>query len=280
MRWKTKSRVVDFTYRGMIMGILNVTPDSFSDGGKYVSVTDAVDHAVRMMQEGAEIIDIGGESTRPGAEPVNAIEEIQRVVPVVEAIRKMSKCLISIDTSKAAVAEAAIKAGADIVNDVTGLKGDVNMAKVCAQHDVGVVVMHMQGEPKTMQQNPSYENVVKEVKQFFEERYRTLTRLGINPLCLCFDPGIGFGKAMEHNLELLRRMKELHVQERPMLLGVSRKRMIGKALNLEVADSRDDGTLAITSLGREKGAVIHRVHAVKRNYEAMRMVEEIINFGE
>ncbi|MGJ8673071.1 dihydropteroate synthase [Rubritalea sp.] len=277
MRWKTKHRVIDVTDRGMIMGILNVTPDSFSDGGKFFDVDQAVNHAIGMLQEGAEIIDIGGESTRPGAPAVSAADELERVLPVIKALRAASDCLISIDTSKAAVAEAAIEAGADIVNDVTGLKGDVNMAKVCAKSDVGVVVMHMQGSPEMMQDKPEYEDVLREVRKFFEERYRTLTKLGVNPQCLCFDPGIGFGKNLDHNLQLLHGLSSLVVNNRPLMLGVSRKTMIGKVLGVEDAEDRDTGTVALTAMGRNAGAKIHRVHAVKRNYEAMRMAEAVTN---
>lgn len=276
MRWKTKSRVIDLNERGLIMGILNATPDSFSDGGKFVDPDQAVAHAIGMLQQGAEIIDIGGESTRPGAPKVSEEEELARVVPVIKALRAVSRCLISIDTSKAAVAAAAIEAGADIVNDVTGLTGDVNMAKVCAEEGVGVVVMHMQGEPKTMQDAPEYDCVVRDVRQYFESRYRTLTKLGIDPQCLCFDPGIGFGKTLEHNLKLLHSLGSLEVWERPVLLGVSRKSMIGKVLQLEDAEDRDAGTVALTAIGRRAGAQIHRVHEIKRNYEAMRMAEAVL----
>lgn len=277
MRWKTKRRVIDVTDKGLIMGILNVTPDSFSDGGHFIDLEQAVNHAIGMLQDGAEIIDIGGESTRPGAAKVSAEDELARVVPVIKALRAASDCLISIDTSKAVVAEAAIEAGADIVNDVTGLMGDVNMSKVCAQSDVGVVVMHMQGTPETMQDKPVYEDVLREIRKFFEERYRTLTKLGVNPQCLCFDPGIGFGKTLEHNLLLLHGLGSLEVNNRPLMLGVSRKSMIGKVLGVEDAEERDTGTVALTAMGRHAGAKVHRVHEVKRNYEALRMAEAVTN---
>lgn len=279
MRWKTKRRVIDVTERGLIMGILNVTPDSFSDGGSYVDADLAVQHAIGMLQDGAEVIDIGGESTRPGAAKVSEQEELARVIPVISKLRESSRCLISIDTSKSAVAEKAIEAGADIVNDVTGLMGDVNMAKVCAQSEVGVVVMHMQGTPENMQDKPQYEDVLREVRNYFEERYRTLTRLGVNPQCLCFDPGIGFGKTLDHNLQLLHGLSSLAVNERPLMLGVSRKKMIGKILGFEDAEDRDVGTAALTSLGRLAGAQVHRVHEIKRNFESMRMAEAVLNIG-
>lgn len=276
MRWKTKDRVIDLNERGLIMGILNATPDSFSDGGRYVAVEVAVSHAIGMLQDGAEIIDIGGESTRPGAPKISEEEELARVIPVIKGLRDVSKCLISIDTSKAAVAKAAIEAGADIVNDVTGLTGDVNMAKVCAESNVGVIVMHMQGTPQTMQDAPKYQDVLRDVRRYFEDRYRMLTKQGVDPQCLCFDPGVGFGKTLEHNLQLLHGLGSLEVWERPILLGVSRKSMIGKILNHEEAEDRDAGTVALTAIGRRAGAQIHRVHEIKRNYEAMRMAEAVL----
>lgn len=279
MRWKTRRRVVDLTEKGLIMGILNATPDSFSDGGNYIDPKQAVQHAIGMLQDGAEIIDIGGESTRPGAAKISEQEELARVLPVILALREVSDCLISIDTSKAEVARQAIGAGADIVNDVTGLMGDVNMSKVCAQEDVGVIVMHMQGTPERMQDQPAYEDVLREVREFFKERYRSLVKLGVNPHCLCFDPGIGFGKTVEHNLQLLHGLPTLLVNDRPLMLGVSRKSMIGAVLGLETAEGRDTGTVALTSLGRMAGAQLHRVHEVKSNFEAMRMAEAVLNLS-
>ena len=175
--------------------------------------------------------------------------------------------------------EAVLEAGADIVNDVTGLMGDINMSKVCAQQGVGVIVMHMQGRPENMQNEPVYEDVLCDVRAFFEERYRTLVKLGVNPQSLCFDPGIGFGKTVEHNLQLLHGLSSLQVNDRPMMLGVSRKSMIGALLGLESAEDRDAGTAALTSLGRMAGAQLHRVHEIKRNFEAMRMAEAVLNVG-
>lgn len=279
MRWNTRRRVIDLTEKGLIMGILNVTPDSFSDGGSYVEPLQAVQHAIGMLQDGAKIIDIGGESTRPGAPKISEQEELARVIPVIRALREVSDCLISIDTSKAEVACQAIEVGADIVNDVTGLMGDVNMSKVCAREGVGVVVMHMQGTPDQMQNRPAYGDVLREVREFFEERYRTLVKLGVNPHCLCFDPGIGFGKTVAHNLQLLHGLSSLQVNERPLMLGVSRKSMIGAVLGLESTEDRDSGTVALTSLGRMAGAQLHRVHQVKPNFEAMRMAEAVLNLA-
>ena len=276
MIWKIRRAKLDLTHRAQVMGILNVTPDSFSDGGAHFLKETALIHARQMIAEGAELIDIGGESTRPGAASVAVDEEIARTVPVIAALREEWGGLISIDTSKAAVAEAAIAAGADIVNDVSGLLADSAMAAICAKSGCGVVVMHMQGSPQTMQKSPRYQDVVAEVRSFFEERFATLTAAGIDPLALCFDPGIGFGKTLDHNLALLRALGEISVAGRPLLLGVSRKSFIGKILASDELDAREWPTVAITSNAREKGVMLHRVHAVRPNLEALRMTEAIL----
>lgn len=262
------------------MGILNVTPDSFSDGGEHLGIPVALGHARRMIAEGAGVIDIGGESTRPGAEPVPAVEEIARTVPVVAALRAEWDGLISIDTSKAAVAEAALAAGADIVNDVSGLLADNRMAAVCADHRCGVVVMHMQGTPRSMQVAPHYSDVIGEVAAFFRERLRTLVATGIDPEALCFDPGIGFGKSLEHNLALLRGLGELSIAGRPLLLGVSRKSFLGRILESDELAAREWPTVAITANAREKGVMLHRVHTVRPNFEALLMTEAILGIIE
>ena len=259
------------------MGILNVTPDSFSDGGEHFGTETALAHARRMIAEGAELIDIGGESTRPGAAVVAAAEEIARTVPVISAMRAEWDGLISIDTTKAIVAQAALAAGADIVNDVSGLLADRDMAAVCAASGCGVVVMHMQGNPQTMQAAPRYADVVAEVAEFFKERFATLTAAGIDPAVLCFDPGIGFGKTLDHNLALLRALGEISVAGRPLLLGVSRKSFIGKILGTGDLDAREWPTVAITANAREQGVMLHRVHSVKPNMEALRMTEAILH---
>lgn len=259
------------------MGILNVTPDSFSDGGRHAGGEAALAHARRMIAEGAEIIDIGGESTRPGAAEVPADEEIARTRPVIEALRAEWEGAISIDTSKAAVAAAALEAGADIVNDVSGLTADPEMSGVCAAGGCGVVIMHMQGDPRTMQLAPRYADVVEEVAAFFEERLATLAAAGIDPECLCLDPGIGFGKTVEHNLALIRALPRLGIGGRPLLLGVSRKSFIGSVLGSTDLADRAWPTVAITAWARESGAMIHRVHEVKPNAEALRMTEAILH---
>lgn len=276
MIWKTRRSVLDLTSRGQVMGILNVTPDSFSDGGRHADIKGALDHARRMIEDGAALIDIGGESTRPGAVPVSTDEEIARTVPVIEALRAGWDGLISIDTSKAAVAEAALEAGADIVNDVTGLRGDPAMPSVCADRGCGVVVMHMQGDPRTMQIAPDYADVVREVREFFAARMDALVDAGIHPDAVCFDPGIGFGKTAAHNLELLRALDRIGPAGRPMLLGVSRKSFIARLLGDADMALRDWPTVALTARARELGVMLHRVHDVRPNLEALRMTEAIL----
>ena len=276
MIWKTPRATLELTHQAQAMGILNVTPDSFSDGGDHFDVGTALGHARRMIDEGAAIIDIGGESTRPGSLPVAAVEEIARTAPVVAALRAEWDGLISIDTSKAAVAAAALAAGADIVNDVSGLLADAEMAEICATSGCGVVVMHMQGSPQTMQSAPRYADVVAEVREFFAERFETLTAAGIEPAALCFDPGIGFGKSLDHNLALLRALGGISTAGRPILLGVSRKSFIGRILNTDDLAAREWPTVAITSNAREQGVMLHRVHSVRPNVEALRMTEAIL----
>ena len=278
--WRCGDRVLDLEARGEIMGILNVTPDSFSDGGRFVDVGAATAHALVMLDEGAGIIDIGGESTRPGADEVKADEEIRRVIPVIEAIREARpEALVSIDTSKADVARAAVDAGARIINDVTGGLGDLDMIATMAETGAGVVLMHMQGTPRTMQADPHYEDVVAEVRAFFEERYHTATAAGIGPETIAFDPGIGFGKTVDHNLALIRHLDSLVVASRPLLLGVSKKSFIGKLLGSDRLEDRARPTVALTAYGREKGVPLHRVHDVKPNVEALRMTEAILGLS-
>jgi len=256
------------------MGILNTTPDSFSDGGKYSHAKGGLARALEMVAEGAGIIDIGGESTRPGAAAISADEEIKRTVPLIKALRSESKVLISIDTSKVSVAEAAIEAGAHIVNDVTGFR-EQKMARLCADAGVGVCVMHMQGEPRTMQSDPCYDNeggVVAAVASYFQERLEALVSQGMDSECICFDPGIGFGKNLEHNLELLRALGGFQ-HERPLLLGVSRKSFIASLTGEQDPEKRDAATGVITALAFEKGIRLHRVHDVKGAVDAMRIAQ-------
>lgn len=229
-----------------------------------------------MISEGAAIIDVGGESTRPGSAEVPCSEEISRTEPVIRALRREWGGLISIDTTKAEVAATALAAGADIVNDITGLTGDPAMPGVCAGTGCGVVVMHMQGVPRTMQMAPRYDDVVSEVRGFFEVRFGTLVAAGIDPLAICFDPGIGFGKNLGHNLSLIRHLDQLTISNRPILLGISRKSFIGKVLDAPDLEFREWPTVALGCYAREKGVMLHRVHAVRPNVEALRMTEAIL----
>ncbi|MEI8038048.1 MAG: dihydropteroate synthase [Verrucomicrobiota bacterium] len=276
MIWKTRRGTLDLTRRAQVMGILNVTPDSFSDGGHHDDSARAIQHARRLIAEGAALIDVGGESTRPGAEAVAVAEEIARTVPVVAALRAEWDGLISIDTRKAAVAAAALAAGADIVNDVSGLLADAGMPAVCAASGCGVVVMHTQGEPRTMQDSPHYLDVVAEVQAFCAERLVALVQAGIQPEALCFDPGIGFGKSLAHNLTLLRALGRIGPPGRPLMLGVSRKSCLGQLIGTDDPAARDGPTSIITALAREQGIMLHRVHAVRANLEALRVTEALI----
>jgi dihydropteroate synthase len=276
MIWNTNGRNLDLTRRAEVMGILNVTPDSFSDGGLFSAHEAALNHARKMIAEGAAIIDIGGESTRPGALPVAAEEEIRRTIPVIHALRKEWSGRISIDTMKAVVAKAALDAGADIVNDVSGLTADPDMPTVCAGTDCGIVIMHMRGTPADMQQNPSYRDVTAEISRFFLNRLESLSSLGISPTRLCFDPGIGFGKTLEHNLLLLHHIAKLAPPSFPLLLGASRKSLIGKLTGAELPSDRDAATFALTAMARINGVMLHRVHDVKGNLAALRTVEGVM----
>lgn len=272
--WKSRQRTLDLSQRGEIMGILNVTPDSFSDGGRHAAIDAAIAHAQQMIAEGAAIIDVGGESTRPGAPSVEAQEELRRVIPVIRELRGAWDGWISIDSMKPEVAAAALDAGADIVNDVAGLR-DPAMVDVCARSGCAVAVMHMQGDPRTMQLAPSYADVAAEVRAFFAERHATLMAAGIAADCLCYDPGIGFGKTLDHNLALLRDIGTLAPAGRPILLGVSRKSFLGKILGSDAIEDRAWPTVAITAFAADAGVPLHRVHEVLPNVHALRMVEAI-----
>ena len=250
------------------MGVLNVTPDSFSDGGQFLDPGAAVAHGRRLEQEGADMIDVGGESTRPGAEPVAESDELRRVLPVVEQLAAQVGIPLSIDTSKAAVAGEAIGAGASFVNDVTALAGDPGMAAVVVDSGVDVCLMHMKGAPRTMQQDPRYEDVVSEVASFLEQRLEFATACGIAEQRIWLDPGIGFGKALDHNLELLRRLDEIVALGRPVLVGASRKRFIG-ALTGKPEGQRLGGSLAAALIAIERGAAMLRVHDVAATRDAI-----------
>jgi dihydropteroate synthase len=275
--WKIAGRKLDLSRRGMIMGVLNVTPDSFSDGGEHFSTDEAVAHGLEMAADGAQIIDVGGESTRPGAEPVTAEEEAARIMPVIEELRHKTDILISIDTSKAMVASAALEAGASIVNDVTGGRGDAEMMPLVARHGAGFIVMHMQGTPQTMQIAPRYIDVVSEVADFFRQQYARALECGIDAMAIAFDPGIGFGKTLEHNLELLGNLERLRLDDRPLVVGASRKSFLSKLIGSSNMSDKLSPTVAITALLRSRGAEIFRVHDVKENEAALRAVEAILN---
>ena len=277
MIWRTGRFVHDLTTRGMVMGILNVTPDSFSDGGSFLEESRAADHALRLLAEGAAIVDIGGESTRPGAPGISAHEEMRRVLPVIERIVAAAPgSVLSVDTSKAVVAREAIVRGVAIVNDVTALREDDAMAEVVAQAEVGLILMHMQGTPVTMQAAPSYQDVIGEVAAFLEERQRAALAAGISPDCLAFDPGIGFGKTDAHNLSLLRYLDRCAAPARPVLVGVSRKGFLSRVSGVESMPERLWPTLAATVLARQRGARIFRVHDVRANVAVLRMAEAVL----
>lgn len=274
MRWRYRGGCFDLSHRTLVMGVLNITPDSFSDGGQFSDPDDAISRARVMVAEGADIIDVGGESTRPGSAGISADEEMQRVVPVIRALAKDCSVPLSIDTSKAAVADAALQAGAHMVNDVTGL-ADPEMAPVVRTHHAGLVIMHMQGTPRTMQENPVYHDVVREVGQFLAGRVRYAVDAGIPEDCIVIDPGIGFGKSLEHNITLLKSLKNLgSLGGRPVLAGVSRKRFVGMITGREVPD-RLPGSLAAAAFAIMQGASILRVHDVKESCDIARMIDRL-----
>ena len=276
MIWRTRSRTFDLTHRGLVMGIVNVTPDSFSDGGCLPDTAAAVAHALRLVAAGAEVIDIGGESTRPGASPVAAADEAARVLPVLRALRPLTEAALSIDTMKAEVAAAAMEAGADIINDVSGLTFDPGMAAVAARTGAGLVLMHMQGTPRTMQVRPGYADVLAEIAHALRGSMDAAVAAGVAPEAIVLDPGIGFGKRLEDNLAILRHPLAFALDGRPVLLGASRKSFVGHLTGTADPAARDCPTVALTSEARERGARIFRVHDVQRNAEALRMTEAII----
>jgi len=258
-----------------VMGILNVTPDSFSDGGHFFYMDSALKQARKMLQEGAEIIDIGGESTRPGAQAVSVQEELDRVIPVVEKIRAEFPISISVDTSKAEVMREAIAVGADMINDVMALRGEGSLAAVAASETVQVCLMHMQGEPRTMQNNPHYDNVVNDIKTFLLERVQACLEAGIASNRLMIDPGFGFGKTVAHNLLLMQRLEVLTELDYPVLVGVSRKSLIGHILNKSVTE-RLYGGLALAVLAVSKGARVIRTHDVAATVDALKMTHAVL----
>jgi dihydropteroate synthase len=275
MIWRTKKRSFDLT-GPLVMGIVNVTLDSFSDGGKYLDPREAVEAAIRMAKAGADIIDIGGESTRPGAQPVDDQEEMARVCPVIWKLQEYISCAISIDTYKPEVAAAAIEAGAEIINDVTGLR-EPGMAEIAAACEAALIIGHIQGEPRTMQNAPQYQDVVREIRDFFLQTYSRALACGMTPEQIAFDPGIGFGKSVDHNLAILRNIAGLRVHDRPLVLGTSRKGFLAKVTGAaEIAD-RLAPTIATTALARASGVNIFRVHDVPENVRALKITDAILN---
>jgi dihydropteroate synthase len=268
---------LDFSKKTYIMGILNVTPDSFSDGGLFFNEKNAVEHALRLVEEGADIIDIGGESTRPGSEPVPAHEEIRRTIPVIKAISKSIKIPISIDTYKAEVAASALDAGASMVNDISGLRFDPDMPKVVAKYGVPVIIMHIKGRPKDMQQNPQYEALIPEIMDYLRISIRLANKFGIPDDKIIVDPGIGFGKTFEHNLEIIKNLKEFTFLGKPVAVGVSRKAFIGKILGDVPPSERLEGTAAVVAISIFNGANIVRVHDVKEMARVAKVADAIKN---
>lgn len=259
------------------MGVLNVTPDSFSDGGEYLDPEAATARAWKMAQDGAHVIDVGGESSRPGSDPVDADDEMRRVIPVIRAIAGAGGpgLPVSIDTTKASVADAAMRAGASIINDISGMTFDADMPRVAAEHGAAVIIMHMRGKPKTMQQDIRYDDLLGEIERFFQERIESTVRAGVREDLIMIDPGIGFGKTVEHNLEIIRELGRFRSFGRPVLLGPSRKAFIGKILDLPVGE-RLEGTLAAVVMGIANGAGMVRVHDVRETARAARVADSIM----
>ena len=265
---------VEFPRPPLLMGILNVTPDSFSDGGQFFDKTRAVEHAVQMCAEGADIIDVGGESTRPRAEPVSADVELKRVIPVIQALKDETNVPISIDTQKPSVAKEALAAGAIVVNDIAANREDRSMWQIVSMTGAGYILMHMQGTPQNMAESPVYKNVVSDVSDFFKSRLKMVQDSGVSPEQVVLDPGIGFGKTSEHNLQLMASLKRFTIHQRPMLLGASRKSFIGKLLGAELSE-RLPGSLACAIWAVLNGVQIIRTHDVAATRQGLRMIDEI-----
>ncbi len=272
---RVKDLVYHFPRPTLVMGVLNVTPDSFSDGSKYLDASAAIDHGISLLACGADWIDIGGESTRPGASQVTSAEEIRRVIPVIHGLRAKTDAIISIDTQKADVAHAAIAEGAQIVNDIGANRGDSEMCELIARTGVGYVLMHMQGTPQSMQSNPSYGNVTQEVKSFLRERLAFLKESGVNFEQVVLDVGIGFGKTFQHNLDLMANLDLLHDLKRPILVGVSRKSFLGEATSAPLQD-RLAGGLSCAAWAIQAGVQIVRTHDVAETRQAARMTELLL----
>ncbi|MEW6003183.1 MAG: dihydropteroate synthase [Nitrospirota bacterium] len=266
---------LDFSKKTYIMGVLNVTPDSFSDGGLYFDKSAAIERAIQIVEEGADIIDIGGESTRPGSEPVSIEEEMNRVIPVIEALSKEIKISLSIDTYKSEVAKKALDAGASIVNDISGLRFDPKMPEIVSEYGVPLVIMHIKGKPKDMQQNPVYEALIPEIMDYLRYSIRLAVRAGIPEQRIIIDPGIGFGKTFEQNLEIINNLHEFTLLEKPILIGPSRKAFIGKILGDAPVAERLEGTAAAVAVSVMNGADMVRVHDIKEILKVIKVVDAI-----
>ena len=275
--WRLRDRVLLLDARCLVMGIVNVTPDSFSDGGRFLPTESAVAHGLKLVREGADLLDIGGESTRPGSQPISLVEELQRIVPVVTALAQQTTVPLSIDTSKSEVARACLQAGAHLINDVTGLAGDPRMADVVREFSAGVILMHMQGVPATMQLAPHYDDVIGDISRYFDGRMQALLSQGIPAETIMLDPGIGFGKTLEHNLTILARWSEFAVLGRPLCLGASRKGLIGAILQRPI-EQRVPGSLAVAAFTLAQNAVqLLRVHDVADTRDLVVMWEALRN---
>ena len=274
MRWIAREHQFNFPRPTIVMGIVNTTPDSFTDGGRFLDADAAGAHALRLASEGAEILDIGGESTRPGSAEVSEQEELDRVIPVIERLAKRPELVLSIDTQKPSVAREALAAGASIVNDIAANRSDPEMWKVVAEAGAGYVCMHMQGTPQTMQAKPEYDDVTVQVCDFFKERLNLLSSHGVTTDQVALDPGIGFGKTLEHNIKLLRDLNKFSLVERPMLVGASRKSFIEKLLGAPI-DERLPASLACAAWAAIQGSQIIRVHDVAETIQAVRMAEAL-----
>ena len=268
-------KVYDLSARTHVMGVLNVTPDSFSDGGKFFKAEDAIAHGRKMEQEGADFIDVGGQSTRPGAEEVSIEEELNRVIPVITALAKDISIPISVDTYRAAVADEALKAGALIVNDISAFNFDEKMAETIAKHKASAIAMHIKGTPKDMQKDPHYDDLIAEIVSYFENTAWKANVAGIKQVII--DPGIGFGKTVEHNLQILKRLSEFKRLDSPIMIGVSRKSMIGKILNNENVNDRHEGTVTLNTISVLNGAHIIRVHDVAEGVRTARIIDAYRN---
>lgn len=278
MRFRARQFEFIFPQPALLVGIVNVTPDSFSDGGQFFDSHQAVQHALELIEQGADIIDVGGESTRPRATSVDVAEELRRVIPVIEELAGKTRIPISIDTVKPAVARAAVGAGASIINDIAANRFDDEMWRIVAETGAGYVLMHMQGTPQTMQQDPSYSDVVAEVNEFFGERLNRLVAAGVHPEQVVLDVGIGFGKSLEHNLQLISGLDRFGQWDRPILLGVSRKSFIKQLLSAEVME-RLPASLACDCWAVQHGAKLIRTHDVARTRQAVRMTETLLSHG-